>query len=637
MASVEAPYGSWRSPITSDAIVARSIGLSEPRYDGSGPYWLEHRPGSQSGDRARVVIVRRDDRGQQSDVFDASFSARNTVHEYGGGAYTAADGVVYFSNFLDDGQLYGIPPGGAPKQITATKGLRYADLVFDAARNRLICIREDHTALTVKNEIVAIALDGQGTAAILATGNDFYSSPKISADGQQLAWLTWNFPNMPWTSTQLWTARFDTQGLLAIPEQVAGAEAESIFQPEWSPNGILYFVSDISGWWNLYRWLGDRREPVAPMEADFGQAQWVFGLSTYAFESSESLVCAYVTQGLWKLASIQTTTLEFRAVDLPFQDISYVRAKPGLALFCGGSPKKELAVVQVDLRSRELLVLQSSVPERHGLDPYFSMPMAIEFPTSAAKTAYAFYYPPANPDFTAPREELPPLLVKSHGGPVAATSNTLDLRVQYWTSRGFGVVDVNYGGSTGYGREYRFRLEHQWGVVDVDDCVNAAEYLVHKGLVDREKLAISGGSAGGYTTLSSLTFRKLFKAGASYYGIGDLEKLAQDTHKFEAHDMDWLIGPYPAEVELYRRRSPINHVRGLDVPVIFFQGEDDLIVPMSQSAAMTDALKDQGVPFAYLLFQGEQHGFRNAQNIKRALDAELLFYSVHLLHLGLRF
>jgi dipeptidyl aminopeptidase/acylaminoacyl peptidase len=570
-------------------------------------------------------------------VFDGAFSARDTVHEYGGAPYAVAGGVVYFCNYFDEQQLYRVAPGSVPQRITSQKNVRYADFSLDGARNRLIAVRENHNVNPVKNEIVSISLDGSATITILATGNDFYSSPRLSPDGQLLGWLTWNFPNMPWTSNELWISQLGTNGQPIKPEQVAGMVPESIFQPEWSPNGDLYFVSDRTDWWNLYRWVRGKVEPVAPRPAEFGQAQWFFGMCTYAFESAERIVCAFTERGSWHLASINTKTLEFVPIDSPYEEITYVRAAAGSAVFCAGSPKDELAVVRLDLATTSFSILQRSVPEQPQLKPYLTVPRPIEFPTSNGESAYAFYYSPHNLDFQPPMGELPPLIVKTHGGPTAATSSTLDLRIQYWTSRGFAVVDVNYGGSTGYGRKYRFRLEKSWGIVDLNDSVNAAEHLTTENLADPKRLAISGGSAGGYTTLCALTFRTVFRAGASYYGIGDLEMLAKDTHKFESHYMDWLIGQYPEQAKLYKERSPINFVGKLNVPVAFFQGEDDPIVPPNQSATMADALRQRGVPYSYLLFKGEQHGFRNGQNIKRSLDAELYFYSVELTHQGLKF
>ena len=631
---VIASYGSWRSPISSDLLAAESVYLSEPRFDGDAIYWLESRPCEEG----RVAVVRIGAEGQPLDVISQPFSARTCVHEYGGGAYAVAGGVVYFSNFTDQ-QLYRIRPGEAPAPITSEPGLRYADTVVDRNRNRLICVREDHRQENgeARNEIVSVALDGSGSSVVLVSGNDFYSSPRLDPGGTQAAWLTWSHPNMPWTSAELWVADVDAKGELIRLHQVAGGLGESIFQPEWSPDAVLYFVSDRTGWWNLYRWRDGTIEHVLPMEAEFGQPQWCFGMSTYAFESQRSLVFAYAVRGSWKLGQLETSNLHWRPIDLPYKEISDVQARPGSAVFCAGSPTEPLAVALLDLKSNAIKLIRSASPTRPELARYISVPKEIEFPTENGKTAHAFYYPPHNPEFSAPAEELPPLLVKIHGGPTAAASSTLDLRVQYWTSRGFAVIDVNYGGSTGYGREYRFRLEHGWGVVDLDDCVNAAKFLIQRGLVEPSKLAISGGSAGGYTTLCALTFRETFHAGASYYGICDLEALARVTHKFESRYLEWLIGPYPQQVELYRQRSPINFVERLAVPTVFFQGEEDPIVRPNQAELMVDALRARGVPFGYLLFSGEQHGFRRATSIKQALDAELYFYSVQLLRRGLRF
>lgn len=637
MPTVEAPYGSWRSPITSDEIIAQSIGLLEPRFDESAIYWLENRPGSQPRQRPRVVIVRMDGEGKTSDVFSESFSARDTVHEYGGAPYAVSKGTVYFCNEYDKEQLYRVRAGEVPQRITSQKETRYADILVDLVRNQLICVRENHNTAPVKNEIVSISLNGTESFTVLATGNDFYASPRLSPDGQRLAWLTWNFPNMPWMNTELWTARFDANGHLGKPEQVAGMIPESIFQPEWSPDGVLYFVSDRTDWWNLYRWVGGKVEPVSQRQAEFGQAQWYFGLSTYAFESPDRIICAFKEQSSWHLALINTKTLKLELIKSHYDDFSYVRANVGCAVFCAGSPKEELAVVRLDLGSMSFSVLQQSVPDRPGLKDYFSEPESIQFPTAGGNVAYAFYYRPHNPDFSGPAKELPPLLVQSHGGPTSNASSTLDLRIQYWTSRGFAVVDVNYGGSIGYGRKYRFRLQGSWGVVDLNDCVKAAKYLTTRRLADSRRLAISGRSAGGYTTLCALTFRTIFHAGASHYGVGDLEMLAKQTHKFESHYLDWLIGPYPQQAKLYKDRSPINFVHKLRVPVAFFQGEDDPIVPPNQSAEMAEALQKRKVPYSYFLFKGEKHGFRSGQNIKRALDGELYFYSVHLTHRGLCF
>jgi len=396
----------------------------------------------------------------------------------------------------------------------------------------------------------------------------------------------------------------------------------------FSRSGLLTASCTLSqtGWWNLYRWRDGRIEPMVNTEAEFGVPQWLFRMSTYAFESESRIICTYAQHGKWHLASLDTATGEFAEVETPYTSIGFLRAAPGLAVFLAGSPSEPTSVVQLDLVTHELKVLRRS--SHVTVEPeYLSMPRAIEFPTEHGLTAHAFFYAPNNGDYTAPSGERPPLLVMSHGGPTGATSSTLNLMVQYWTSRGIAVLDVNYGGSTGYGRAYRQRLDGQWGIVDVDDCVNSVRYLIQRDEVDAGRLAIRGGSAGGYTTLCALTCRDVFKAGASYFGVSDPEALTKETHKFESHYLDRLIGPYPERRDLYDERSPISFVHSLSCSVIFFQGLDDKVVPPNQALKMVEALRAKGVPVAYVPFEGEQHGFRRAENIKRALDAELYFYS----------
>jgi len=619
-----APYGSWKSPITSDLIVSETIGLGQIALDDEDIYWTEMRP----AEGGRCVVVRRSPDGQTADVTPPPFNARTRVHEYGGGAFVVADGTVYFSNFTDQ-RLYHQAPGADPRPITPAAALRYADGVRDRRRGRMICVREDHTdaGREAVNTLVSLNLDGGDGGQVQVSGNDFYSSPRLSPDGSRLAWLTWNHPNMPWDGTELWVGEIREDGSLGRTQRVSGGVDESIFQPEYSPDGTLYFVSDRTGWWNLYRWHDGRIEPLCEMEAEFGVPQWLFGMSTYAFESAGRIICTYTQQGTWHLASLDTATGELEVIDTPYTSIGFLRAAPGRVLFLAGSPTEPPSLVQLDLATRELEVLRRS--SEVTIDPeYLSMPQAIEFPTEQGLTAHGFFYVPKNRDYVAPPDERPPLLVISHGGPTGATSSTLSLlMIQYWTSRGIAVLDVNYGGSTGYGRAYRLRLEGQWGIVDVDDCVNNARYLVERGEVDADRLAIRGGSAGGYTTLCALTFRDVFKTGASYFGVSDLEALAKETHKFESRYLDGLIGPYPERRDLYRERSPINFVERLTCPVVFFQGLEDKIVPPNQAEMMVEALRDKGLPVAYVPFEGEQHGFRRAENIKRGLDAELYFYS----------
>lgn len=621
-----APYGSWKSPITSALIVTDVINIVRPAQvalDGQDIYWVETRP----AENGRTVIVRRSPDGTVVDVTPSMFNVRTRVHEYGGGAFTVEGGTVYFSNFVDQ-RLYRQDPGGMPQPITPEADSRYADGVIDRRRQRIICVCEDHTkeGHEATNSLAGIKLDGVGGRQTLVSGNDFYASPRISPDGSHLAWFTWNHPNMPWDSSELWVGDIGATGSIEHARRIAGGVSESICQPKWAPDGILYFISDRTGWWNLYRWKDGGAEVLYRMEAEFGVPHWSFGISTYGFESAGRIICTYTKDGCSYLASLDISTRQIQAIDIPYTSIAFLQATLGGAVLIAGSPSEAAAIVQLNLATGKMEVLRRSTEV--AIDPgYLSIPRAIEFPTENGLTAHAFFYAPMNRDFVAAQGERPPLLVISHGGPTGATSSEFNLMIQYWTSRGFAVADVNYGGSSGYGRAYRQRLNGQWGIVDVDDCVNCAQYLTKRGEVDADRVAIRGGSAGGYTTLAALTFRRFFKAGASYYGVSDLEALEKDTHKFESRYSDSLIGPYPARRDLYRERSPINFVERLSCPVIFFQGNEDKVVPPNQAEKMVDALRQKKTPVAYLLFEGEQHGFRRAQNIKRALDAELYFYS----------
>ena len=628
-----AEYGFWKSPITSDLIVAETIALGQIALSGDDVYWSEGRP-SEGG---RGVIVRRRPDGSTHDVNAPPLNARTRVHEYGGGAFLADGSTVYFSNFKDQ-RLYRAQENETPAAITPEAPWRYADGVADHWHERLICVREDHSSprREAVNTLVAIDLSGERGIQVLVEGNDFYSNPRVSPDGDKLAWLTWNHPNMPWDGTELWAAEIEADGRLSRQKQIAGGPAESIFQPEWSPGGELHFVSDRSGWWNLRRYREGVTEALIEMDAEFGLPQWVFGQSTYAFESPERIICAYTQHGAWQLARIDTSRCSLEPIETPYTHISQVRARAGKAVFRGGAGRLPAAIVELDLETGESQVLRQSFEVKTGVGRCISAPEAIEFPTENGLSAHGLFYAPHNPDYQPPAAELPPLIIKSHGGPTGAASGDLSLDIQYWTSRGFAVFDVNYGGSTGYGRAYRERLNDCWGIVDVEDCVNAAHYLGEQGRVDGDRLIIKGGSAGGYTTLAVLTFRDSFKAGASYYGVSDLEALARDTHKFESRYLDRLIGPYPERKDLYRDRSPIHFVERLNAPVIFFQGSEDKVVPPNQAEMMVEALRRKGLPVSYFLFDGEQHGFRGADTIKRTLDAELYFYAALLLKKGLR-
>jgi dienelactone hydrolase len=654
-----APYGSWSSPITSDMIVASSIGLGEILLDGADVYWLESRP--QEGGRS--VIVRRAADGTIADVTPPlspeagapAFNVRSRVHEYGGGAYLVDAGIAYFSNDSDQ-RLYRQSAGSAPEPITPdharSRGLRYADGVIDGVHRRMIAVCEDHTTGTAQpvNVIVEIPLDGKTALRPLLAGRDFYAAPRLSPDGSRLAWLEWEHPQMPWLGCELWVGELAGDGSIGTRRRVAGGEDESIFQPEWSPDGVLYFVSDrpqagLAGrWWNLFRAPdnkigGAAIEPVWPLAAEFGRPQWAFRMSTYAFDGVHQLVCSYVEDGVHRLGIVDLASLEAIPLALPFQDISSVRATGGRVYFRGGAPANPPAIVALDLAEQRTTTLRlSTTQDIAAYRDYVSLPEPIAFDTDDGLQAYGLFYSPRNADYAAPAGDLPPLVVHCHGGPTGAASATLSWGTQYWTSRGFAVLDVNYGGSTGYGREFRLRLQGKWGVVDVADCVNGARHLAEeRRVVDPERWAISGGSAGGFTTLAVLTFRKEFKTGASYYGVSDLEALAQDTHKFESHYLDGLIGPYPERRDLYLARSPVHSARLLSVPVAFFQGAEDRIVPPEQAEVMVAALRRRGIPCLYLLFDGEQHGFRRAENIKRTLDAELYFYAAFLTGAPLEF
>lgn len=623
-----ASYGTWPSPISSDLIVSETVRLSDIVLDGQDVFWIEMRP-SEGG---RNVIVRCTGDGETSDVTPKDFNVRTRVHEYGGRSFTVNGADVYFCNFSDQ-QIYFQTFDSDPLPVTSDPGLRFADLIVDRRRRSLICVCEDHGHETAEAENKLIRVDltvnggiGSQSMEVLASGSDFYASPCLSPDGSQLAWLCWNHPNMPWDGTELWAGRIGPDSVLENVERVAGGSDESIFQPQWSPDGTLYFISDRSGWWNLYRRDHNQIRPVVLMEAEFGMPQWLFGMSTYAFESAQRLICTFVQEGSWRLAEINPAINKLKVVEMPYSDIAYLRAASGMAAFVGGAATITTAVVRFDWDTHSFETLRRS-SQADVDDGFLSTPRPVEFPTAEGLTAHAFFYAPRNKKFQAPLEERPPLIVISHGGPTASATQSLNLSIQYWTSRGIAVMDVNYGGSTGYGRAYRQRLTGRWGIVDRKDCVNAAKYAVERFGVDPERLMIRGGSAGGYTTLCALVFDDIFQAGASYYGVSDLEALARETHKFESRYLDKLIGPYPERKDLYVERSPIHHAQGLDCPLIFFQGLEDRVVPPRQAEMMVDILKAKKLPVAYIAFEKEQHGFRMAPNIKRALDAELYFYS----------
>jgi dipeptidyl aminopeptidase/acylaminoacyl peptidase len=623
-----APYGSWKSPITAALLVQDAVTLSDVQVDGDTVYWCERRP-SEGG---RTVVVRGETGAAGgvvvSDAIPEGFNARTTVHEYGGGAYLARGGTVFFSHF-DDQRVYRLDAGAAaPQPITAeppTKwGYRYADMRLRADGRSLVCVRETHPAdgAEARNEVVVLPSDGSDAPVVVAGGHDFYAAPRLSPDGNRLAYYSWDHPRMPWDGTELWVVAVDADCRPASEAQrVAGGPQESVIQPRWSPDGVLHYLSDRNGWWNLYTEDGTA---LASRAAEFGSPPWAFGQSSYCFVDG-GIACIWSEAGSDRLGTVPRGGGAPRQVELPYTNLASVRPIRTGVVLLAGSPTNEQAVVEVDLAGGTDHVVRRS---RDGsVDAgYLSVPEAVAFPTEGG-AAHAFYYPPANKDFTGPDGERPPLLVVSHGGPTGATSSVLSLRTQYWTSRGIAVVDVNYGGSSGYGREYRQRLAGTWGITDVVDCINAARFLTGRGDVDGERVLIRGGSAGGYTTLCALAFHDFFAAGASHFGVADAEALARDTHKFESRYLDGLIGPYPEARDTYMARSPIHFADQISCPLILFQGLDDKVVPPAQSEQMAAALDKNGIPHAYLAFAGEQHGFRQAENIVRSFEAELYFYS----------
>jgi len=630
---ITAPYGSWRSPLSAELVASGGVGLGGVALADGAIYWAESRP-LEGG---RVVVVSCDAAGQTQDVTPPGFNARTRVHEYGGGAYWTHHRTVFFSNF-GDSRLYRQDGSDDPRPITpeppAEHALRYADGTMSPDGLLIVCVRERHQeGREAINELVALPADGSAAPRVIVSGSDFYSFPRISPDGYKLTWTCWDHPRMPWDGAELWVADLDAQGTPGAARLVAGGPAESIFQPAWSPQGVLHFVSDRTGWWNLYRERAGAVEALTTLRAEFGRPQWVFNQSTYAFLSDGRIGCSYTQDGADHLAILAADGGQPKEVAGDYTAFSGLRSD-GQKLYCvAASPTRSAALMAFDPATGAAEALR--LARQTAVDPaYLAAPRAIEYPTGEGQIAHALYYPPANSAYTGPPDQRPPLLVMGHGGPTSMASATLDLERLYWTSRGIAVVDVNYRGSTGYGRAYRAALDGQWGVADTEDCLNAARYLVGQDLVDPRRLAIRGGSAGGYTTLCALTFHDLFAVGASYYGVADAEALAAETHKFESRYCDRLIGPYPAAREVYLARSPIHHTDQLACPMILFQGLDDRVVPPAQAEQMVAALRAKGLPFAYIAFEGEGHGFRQAANQRRALEAELYFYA-HILNFPL--
>lgn len=623
------PYGAWPSPVTAEMITAQTVRLSQPGSDGDTRYWLE----SRASEGGRMRLMREMQPGSIEAITPDHFNVRSGVHEYGGGAWAAASGIVVVSNY-DDHRLYHLDDKNW-KAITPDNPMwRFADLLVDPKRNRLFAVREDHSLEDAEpvNTLVALTLDGANDdgGKVIVSGSDFVASATLSHDASQLAWLSWNHPLMPWDGCELWKADIAEDGTLTRLRHVAGDARGSIFQPRWAENGDLVFVSDRSGWWNLYRARPgiDEITPLCPMEAEFGLPQWSFGMSTWDFAPDGSITCAWTNQGEWHIGHVPAEGGELDAFPSSFTTISDVHVQPATneVLFIGSSPSEPPQIISLDLESASIHEIRKSMDIALP-GAAISEPEAISWPTPDGATAHGFFYPPTSESANAPDDESPPLIVKSHGGPTGMSTPDFDLSIQFWTSRGFAVLDVNYGGSTGYGRAYRERLLGKWGIVDVEDCIAGATFLAGSGKVDGARMAINGGSAGGYTTLAALAFHNAFRSGVSSYGIGDLEAMATDTHKFESRYLDSLVGAYPEQKDIYKKRSPIHHVELLSSAMLLFQGRDDKVVPPAQAEKMAEAVRANGLPVALLMFEGEGHGFRREETIHRVLEAELSFHS----------
>lgn len=624
-----ASYGTWTSPITAEQASSSAISKLNLLIDKGNTYYVESRPEN----KGRSTIVKRDSTGNLQDVTPPDFNVRTFVHEYGGGAFTVNEGVIYASSGTDSA-IYVIDQGKAPIRLTegqkkvdyqgTTKilGTRFADM--HVTSNGLVAVGEHHAPGEPVENFLALIDVKTGNYQKIATGQDFYSSPAISPDEKKMAWIAWNHPHSPWTNTELWLADIDEQGLLKNQKRIAGDIPESLFQPQWSPEGILYFVTDRDkGWWNIHRYVKGTIEKVFPIQAEIGEPLWVFQRSTYAFLGNK-IIFAYNSEGIWRLGLIDLHKKLWRSLGNLGVSIQQVRSGKGFVQFLESYSDKGEALIQIDdAPNTPMHILISTNPSLD--DGYISKPQHLSFPSNG-RTAYGFYYPPKNQDFEGPKNETPPLIVMVHGGPISQAKGAFQLKHQYWTTRGFAILDVNYGGSSGYGRTYRSLLNHNWGIVDVEDCINGAKFLTNQGLVDPNKLVIRGGSAGGFTTLAALTKGNTFKAGANYFGVADITALVHDTHKFEKHDMELLVGKYPEEKDLWVARSPLTSVNKIVSPLIIFQGEDDAIVPKNQSLMIYEALKAKGVPTEIHIYPGEEHGFRQAANIIHSLKREFEFY-----------
>jgi dipeptidyl aminopeptidase/acylaminoacyl peptidase len=611
-------FGAWASPVTAASLAEGAIGLADLRVANGRLYWLESRP----AEGGRLVVMTRDGGGIRP-LTPESFNARTRVHEYGGAPYVVAPDGLWFSHFRDQ-KLYRQVGGGAPEPMTP-EGYRYADAV-PAPGGGLIAVREDHTdPAKVRNAVVRLSGAAGDAGSVLYGDSDFVAYPRVSPDGKRLAWIAWDFPAMPWDASRLHVADL-TEGGLAGAREVAGGAAIAVLEPQWRGDGTLVWISDESGFWNLYDEAGGAARAILPREAEFAGPLWTLGQANYALMPDGTIVAAARHAGGESLLVIDPAAGTARPLPLPFLALTSIqRLDDGHIAALAHSAAETSAVVVVDIATGAHEVVSRPSPAALA-EPCISRAEPISFPSANGRTAHALFYAPKNDAVSAPSGEKPPLIVQAHGGPTGAASGAFSLGVQYWTSRGFALVDVDYGGSSGYGRAYRTLLDGHWGIVDVEDVIAAARYLAEAGLVDPGRIAIHGGSAGGFTVLAALSQSSVFAAGGDFYGVADLEALARDTHKFESRYLDGLIGPWPASKAVYDARSPINHLGGFTAPLLILQGADDPIVPPNQAHMIRDALKARGTPVAYIEFAGEGHGFRRAETIIRAKEAELYFY-----------
>jgi dipeptidyl aminopeptidase/acylaminoacyl peptidase len=618
-----APYGSWASPLSAEALAAGGISFGDLRSVNGRLYWTENVPA-----RGGAIALLSYTDGAVAPVTPEDANVRTRVHEYGGAPFIVDGNTVYYSQYSDQ-RLYALKDGGKPAAMTPDK-YRYADCVVQPGAQQstaaLICVREDHTdPAHIRNTLVRLPIPSSGAGDVLFEGTDFVSYPRLSADGKRLAFITWNHPNMPWDGTELHVADLTARGLKDA-KVIAGGAAESVQEPQWDRDGTLYYISDRSGFWNLYAQRADGPHAVWARAAEFAAPLWQFGQANYLLLGDGRAVVTVRERGTSRLAVLDLKSGSHRDLDLPFVDFSHLAKIDSHRIAAvAGSSKAPLSIVSIDIGSSKVTTLRTAGQSPLAPDS-ISVAVPIDFPSAHGRTSHAFYYAPTNPKYQGTPASLPPVIALVHGGPTSLSSSSLRSGVQYWTSRGFAIVDVNYGGSSGYGRSYRQELNGQWGVVDVEDTIAAVRFLIDTQRADPKRTAISGGSAGGYTVLVALSTSDVFKAGADHFGVSDMTALARDTHKFESRYLDSLIGPLPAAQAVYDSRSPLNHLDGFKAPVLVLQGAEDPVVPPNQSQRIVEALRARHVPVAYVLYPGEGHGFRNPKNIINSVQAELSFY-----------